>query len=185
MAKIPVVTLRFASPDQLQNVLDRVDKGVDLDKIKEVLADAELKKISATINGVQIDWRRDWREEREETAKAFRSIRCGLGPFLTKDDLAVLARWDELNQKLKSAFPPGPERRENRQPASAVDPEARKKLQRLGVSKDLANDLLVAVGLKRVGYSSIITKRGEAQCLTVFLSCCAQGSASPSIIGGS
>ena len=70
MAKIPVVTLRFASPDQLQNVLDRVDKGVDLDKIKEVLADAELKKISATINGVQIDWRRDWREEREETAKS-------------------------------------------------------------------------------------------------------------------
>jgi hypothetical protein len=150
--------LRFkGSPDplNLKTVLERLDEDIDVEAVFNVLANAKQEKSLAKISEIQTDWRREWEADRGEALKGIRAARGFLKPFLTHDECPTSRKYnatlDELTQLIKKVeFPPGPKRRKKpgNQPEPWID-KARTALQRLGVSKDLANELLAAVGLKK------------------------------------
>ena len=149
------------APDELylKDAIAALPDRVDIEKLRAVLADVTIKRTFAKVREIQIDWRREWPDDRRAEAKAIQTLRKSLlRHFLTAEERTaldnILDKLEPLNRKLRvQGFPVlVPKRRKKRgNQAAPYTAEAIKGLRRLGLTKEAAIDWLRAVGVKKPG----------------------------------
>jgi hypothetical protein len=121
------------------------DKNVDLQVVFDALLKAKQEKVRAYLNGHRIDTRRDFNEDRKKAVQGLKDARRFLIDCGNESDEAALAK---IAAAIDDHRWPGPRRRSRagHQPEPWVK-EARNKLARLKIAKELREDLLSASGL--------------------------------------
>lgn len=148
--RFAILRLRDA-PDvtQLKFWLNKVD-AVDLDAVYDVLTNAKRRQIDAAIADERIKLRRDWETGREKARGGLIAARNWFESlYLGHDDLADIRKRIRHVDLLK--FPlDGPDRRQSpgRQKQPWVN-DAIKQLRELRISKELARNLLEAIGVRK------------------------------------
>jgi hypothetical protein len=147
-----VLRLNGAPPKEcLENALAQVDKDAR-DAVVRVLYDAKVEKILGEIEGRGIDFTRTFEKHRKPASialKEFRYYLTAIGASAGLRDSKY--RWlDETILVLDKMEWPVPSRRakEGRHPQPWIN-KARGNLKRLGVSRDLSEELLLACGIRR------------------------------------
>jgi hypothetical protein len=146
---LTVLRVNGAPPEEcLRGVLDRVNKSI-YDAVVSVLCEAKIEKFQGERDGHRIDY---WREL-EARVKPALAANKRLNRFLTANGGTAKVLDDTIRfiSALDSYIDqPGPHRRKKE--GRHVQPwisEARRKLKRLGVSVGLAEELLLATGIRR------------------------------------
>jgi hypothetical protein len=140
-SRLDVLRLNDAPPaEELQNALGRVDKDV-LDAVSEALHHAKVEKILAAMEGHQIDFVRELERHTRPASYELKWIRRFLGTTMLDDQIGWLDTISDLPFDRRR-------KKEGRHSQPWIN-KARKKLQQLGVSRDLSEDLLLACGIRR------------------------------------
>jgi hypothetical protein len=139
--RLELLRLKDAPPaEELQSALGRVDKDV-LDAVSEVLYHAKVEKILATAEGLRIDFVRELECHMRPASRELKRIRRFLGTTAYDDEIRVFDSIRDLPVDRRR-------KKEGRHSQPWIN-KTRKKLRRLGVSRDLSEDLLLACGIRR------------------------------------
>jgi hypothetical protein len=149
---LEVLRVNGAPPEEdLQTALAKVDRDI-FDAVTRVLYDAKVEKIRGELEGRQIDFAREFSIRRKSASLAAKNFRRLLGvPSLSWLD-------DRKLDALKGKWPfPNRRKTEGRHHQPWIE-KARKKLKRLGVSREDSEELLLACGIRRPRHRTITAK---------------------------
>jgi hypothetical protein len=141
---LTVLRVNGAPPEEcLRDALKLLDKSI-LDAVVSVLYEAKLEKFQGEIDGHRIAY---WRELEDRVKPALTAMKR-FKRFLTANGTVQVL--DDAIRLLSGLDQPGPRRRkkEGRHSQPWIN-KARGKLTRLGVSRDLSEELLLACGIRR------------------------------------
>lgn len=124
-------------------------KNVDLDAVFDVLAIAKREKIYDTLKAHQIDFSRDFEDERKKASVSLKHF-CRYLKSLNPDNVGGIPILDEAALLIEKLQSHGPRRRTRagHQPEPWLK-EARKKLAQVRVPEETREELLAAIGLTR------------------------------------